>query len=120
MYVKTKLASSKIHGIGLFADQFVPKGTVVWKFTPGFDRKFTKKQFAKLPCRAREYLWDGNTYTSRKSGHRIFPTDNGKFFNHSRKPNTLSKYEKRRARRGHAHDKRYQARRGANRRLWRI
>lgn len=94
MYVKTKLGKSKIHGIGLFADQFIPKGTVVWKFTPGFDRSFTKKQLAKLPHRAREYLEDGNTYTSRKSGLRIFPTDNAKFFNHSKNPNAISAYEK--------------------------
>ena len=42
LYVKTKIGQSKIHGMGLFADQFIKKGTIIWKFTPGFDLKFTK------------------------------------------------------------------------------
>jgi len=30
--VKTYLDKSKIRGIGLFADEFIPKGTLIWKF----------------------------------------------------------------------------------------
>lgn len=49
MYVKTKIAPSKIHGIGLFADEFIPEDTIIWKFTKGFDLKFTKEQVKKFP-----------------------------------------------------------------------
>ena len=37
MTVKTIIKESDIHGIGLFADEFIPKGTKIWEFTPNFD-----------------------------------------------------------------------------------
>ncbi len=43
LLVKTHLGKSKINGIGLFADEFISKGKVIWKFTPGFDFVLTKK-----------------------------------------------------------------------------
>lgn len=91
IYVKTKLKESKIHGIGLFADQFIPKGTIIWKFTPGFDKKYTKEQLKKLPKKAREYL-DEYIWVSKKSKKYCFSVDNGKHFNHSENPNVLSAY----------------------------
>ena len=48
LYVKTKIRLSKVHGIGLFADENIPKGTVIWRFTPGFDLKFTDDQIKKF------------------------------------------------------------------------
>jgi hypothetical protein len=33
LLVKTTIAPSPIHGIGLFADQFIPQGTRIWEFT---------------------------------------------------------------------------------------
>jgi SET domain-containing protein len=47
--VKTKVKESPIHGLGLFADQFIPKGTEIWRFTPGFDQKFTREQILASP-----------------------------------------------------------------------
>ena len=38
LLVKTRLGASAIHGIGLFADEFIPKDTVTWRFTPGLDQ----------------------------------------------------------------------------------
>lgn len=32
LLVKTRLGISSIHGIGLFADELIPKGTVTWRF----------------------------------------------------------------------------------------
>ncbi|MBI5893982.1 MAG: SET domain-containing protein [Deltaproteobacteria bacterium] len=91
LYVKTKLAPSEIHGIGLFADEFIPKGAVIWKFTSGFDLKFTEEEISRLPKQAQEYL-SIYSYLSLKSGLRISPVDNGKYINHSETPNTLSQH----------------------------
>ena len=91
--VKTYLDKSKIRGIGLFADEFIPKGTIIWKFTPLFDLKFTREQIKKFPKNIREYL-DIYTWFSKKSGKYCFSSDNGKYFNHSRTPNCLSAYYK--------------------------
>ena len=91
MYVKTKVAISNIHGLGVFADQFIPAGTTIWKYTPGFDQKFTRNQILRLPKTAQIYL-AVYAYLSKKSGLYVFPVDNGKYFNHSETPNTYSHY----------------------------
>ena len=49
LVVKTKIKNSPIHGIGLFAEEFIPKGTLVWKLNKKFDLIYTKKQFNSLP-----------------------------------------------------------------------
>jgi uncharacterized protein len=46
--VKTKLGISKIHGIGLFADEFIPKGTITWVFSKIYDQAFTKEQVLNM------------------------------------------------------------------------
>ncbi len=67
MCIKTNVLPSKIHGLGLFADEFIPKGTIIWKFTQGFDLKFTKEQIKKFPKEVNTYL-DIYTWLSKKSG----------------------------------------------------
>ncbi len=89
--VKTKIKESKIHGIGLFADEFIKKGTVIWRFTPGFDIKFTEEQILSFPDLVQIYL-SKYTWKSKKSGLYCFCTDDGKFFNHSDNQNCFSEY----------------------------
>lgn len=91
LLVKTKIAPSHIHGIGLFADQFVPKGTLIWKFTPGFDLTFTREQILNFPVLLQIYI---SKYSWRSKTSRLycFSSDNGKYFNHSNNPNCLSEY----------------------------
>jgi hypothetical protein len=60
LLVKTYLGKSKLHGLGVFAGQFIRKGTKIWRFVEGFDRFYTLKQFARLPKPAKEYIkWHG-------------------------------------------------------------
>lgn len=91
LLVKTKIRRSKIHGIGLFADEFIPKGTEIWKFTPGFDLKFTREQILNfsplLQIHLCKYSWK-----SKKTKLYCFSSDNGKYFNHSENPNCISEY----------------------------
>ena len=93
LLVKTKVLPSEISGLGLFADEFIPKGTLIWKFTPGFDMRFTKDQINRFPAEVRKYI---KTYCwlSKKSDMYCFCSDDGKYFNHSKEPNSLSKYHK--------------------------
>ncbi|MFA6514946.1 MAG: SET domain-containing protein [Candidatus Paceibacterota bacterium] len=91
MTVKTKIDKSSIHGIGLFADEFIPKGTKIWEFTPGFDLKFTPEQIKELPKAVQEYLGI-YAWLSKKSGMYCFSSDNGKYFNHSKNNNVQSYY----------------------------
>src|SRR3989344_3030285 len=89
MLVKTKLGQSQIHGIGLFADEFIQEGTPVWKFTPGLDFKLTAEEVQKLPELAKEVFLH-YAYHSNVDDTHVLTFDNARFFNHSRTPNVRS------------------------------
>jgi hypothetical protein len=91
LLVKTKVKESEIHGLGLFADQFIPKGTEIWRFTPGFDLKFTREQILSFPKLLQIHIYT-YAWKSKKSGLYCHAVDDGKFFNHSENPNSLSEY----------------------------
>lgn len=91
MLVKTKVKESKIHGFGLFADRFISKGTEIWRFTPGFDLKFTREQILSFPEVLQIYIYK-YSWRSKKSKLYCFSSDDGKLFNHSEDPNVLSEY----------------------------
>lgn len=85
----TILASAKpsqIHGVGLFADQFIPKGTVTWRFNPVFDIIFTKDEVEKLPENQRRLI-KFFAYFSAKRQAYIYSIDDSRFLNHSTTPN---------------------------------
>ena len=88
LLVKTYLDKSKIHGIGVFAAEFIPRGTKMWRYVEGFDRCYTPRQFAKLPKAAREYI---RSYGYKVDGEIIVPGDNDRHCNHADKPNTYLK-----------------------------
>ncbi len=91
MLVKTQVKESNIHGLGLFADEFISKGKEIWRFTPGFDQKFTKKQILTFPELLQIYIYK-YSWKSDKSKSYCLSSDNGKYFNHSDDPNVLSEY----------------------------
>ena len=87
MLIKTRVAPSTIHGIGLFATERVSRGTPVWRFLPGFDHDFSPDQHASLPAPARDHTrWF--CFVSRHDGHVILSGDQACFINHSSTPNT--------------------------------
>lgn len=92
LLVRTKVLPSKIHGLGLFADQLIPKNTLIWKFLPSFDQRFTPEQIKSFPAIVQEYL---ATYSSfrRESELHLLCGDNCNWMNHSDNPNCQSKYE---------------------------
>ena len=86
MLVKTKVAPSGIHGLGLFAMEFTPQGTPIWRFQPGFDHDFSPEEYAALPALAREHTrW---FCFMRSDGHVILSGDHACFINHSPNSNT--------------------------------
>lgn len=88
LLVKTKIGPSKIHGIGVFAAEFIPKGTIIWKFVPNFDLKFTEDEIKKFPdITQKAIFW--YRYISLHSGLSIFCSDDARFYNHSDNPNTM-------------------------------
>lgn len=89
LLVKTRLGQSAIEGIGLFAAEFIPAGTVVWRAIPEFDRSYTTADLDGLPETARAQLLR-YCYTSKESGRLILCADDARFMNHSDEANCFS------------------------------
>jgi SET domain-containing protein len=89
LLVKAKIGPSTIQGIGLFADQFISKGTRVWEFNSDLDLEITSKKLNSLPLIAKASLLK-YAYLRRSSGTYILCFDDARFFNHSPTPNTRS------------------------------
>jgi hypothetical protein len=85
LLVKTYLNKSRIHGLGVFAGETIRKGTKMWRFVFGFDRYFTRKQLAKLPKQARDYI---RLHGYQWKNEILLSMDYDTFMNHSINPNT--------------------------------
>jgi SET domain-containing protein len=87
MLVKTRVAPSGLHGLGLFAVEAIARGTPIWRFERGFDHDFSPDQVAALPPLAREHTrWF--SFVHRDTGRVILSGDHACFINHSPNPNT--------------------------------
>jgi SET domain-containing protein len=87
MLIKTHVAPSAVHGLGLMASEFVACNTPVWRFLPGFDHDFSPDEFASLPALARDHVrWF--CFVSKETGQVILSGDHACFINHSPDPNT--------------------------------
>lgn len=93
LLIKTKIGLSKIHGIGLFADQFIPKGKVIWKFVPDFDTKLSKRDLEKLPISVKKQVLN-YVYLDQRTEEYILCSDDARFFNHLITSNTMHFYQK--------------------------
>jgi SET domain-containing protein len=87
LLVKTKIGPSNIAGTGLFADELIPKGTVIWRFKEGFDIRVPEQYANDLPEPAKSFF---QTYAYQNIDTRkyVLCSDNARFFNHADAPNT--------------------------------
>ena len=87
MLVRTRVAPSAIHGMGLFAVDAIPVGTPVWRFVPGFDQEISAERFAALPEPAQAHIrWFA--YQDTATGAWMLSGDHTCFMNHADCPNT--------------------------------
>ena len=88
--VRTGLHSSAIHGIGIFADEPVKKGQIVWQFDPRMDILIPLEEKQKFPPAMQDYL-SMLTYIEESSGRKmmVLCADNAKHVNHSDVPNLI-------------------------------
>jgi uncharacterized protein len=89
MMVETELRPSPIHGIGVFLAEPVKAGQVIWRFDSRIDRIYSEAEMATLPARMQNFI---RTYSTWHEGLRLWILcgDNGRHFNHSNMPNTIS------------------------------
>ncbi len=86
LLVQTKLGLSKIQGIGLFADQHISKGSLIWKFRPYFDLCVEKCKILSLSEPAKlQFL--RYAYLNSQTNMYVLCFDDARYFNHSDNPN---------------------------------
>ena len=85
--VKTYIDRSPVHGIGVFAGEDIPKGTLVWSFEPGFDLCYTQAEYEAMSKPVRDYF---DIYAYWNKGRIWFCGDHGRYANHSDDPNVAN------------------------------
>jgi uncharacterized damage-inducible protein DinB len=91
--VPVRIAPSSIHGLGIFAVEFIAQGTDVWRFTPGFDLDINTAVLDSLAPFTRERMLHFG-YLDRNLGRFIVCCDDARFMNHSKLPNLAADYER--------------------------
>jgi SET domain-containing protein len=91
IHVKYKLDKSGLHGIGFFANQDIPKGTLIYSASPLLDLNLSQEKFNLLSDSEKDEIryW-GFWVEAEKVWHVDF--DNSKFLNHSKKGNVTQDF----------------------------
>lgn len=86
LFVKTEVRPSTIQGLGLFAAEDIPEGTLIAQFDRSFGWCCDEDEFANLPPIAKQFIerygWRGHY-----GGWRFCDIDDSRFMNHSSTPN---------------------------------
>lgn len=81
---------SAVHGLGCFALEDIPKGSVVWHFDGNYDIAYTEEEFKRMP-RLKKFALDfwGFAYSDPDTGEKIYVAcgDATRHINHSIEPN---------------------------------
>ncbi len=85
LVIKTYIAPSKIHGMGVFVTEPLKEGALLWIFDSIIDQEITKDELAALPEAVRDIALSRSFVSD--DGKLILARDNGVFLNHSDQPN---------------------------------
>jgi uncharacterized protein len=86
LLVRTFLAPSRIHGIGLFAAERIKRGSLIWKMNPVIDIELVEEEIDALAEAARVQVRK-YTYLDGVRGRFVLCGDDARFFNHADEPN---------------------------------
>lgn len=87
--VKAKVGISGVEGLGLFADQFIPAGTVTWQYDEKFDPSYTEENLKDMPELNREAFLM-YAYFDHERNKYVLCSDFQRYINHSNNPNVES------------------------------
>ena len=91
--VKTKLDRSLISGIGLFANQNILKGDIIWKMTSISVFQISPSRYTELSQIEKDFIIDKDYYWLDENGNYLIPIDDSRFVNHSNNPNIIERDE---------------------------
>ncbi|WP_291842100.1 SET domain-containing protein [Maricaulis sp.] len=86
LLVDTYLAPSPLEGLGVFASEFIPAGTLIWVLDPAVDLILTESQLTERPPVYRQYM-QRYAYFDRGLNGYLLDGDHARFLNHSDEPN---------------------------------
>lgn len=82
LLVKTIVKQSPIHGLGLFANQNISKGDMIWKFSDGLDLEISPVEFSNLSSYEKGMI-NFYGFHSKKTGNYHLSFNDVRFVNHS-------------------------------------
>lgn len=88
LLIKTKLKQSPIHGFGVFAEEFISKGTKIGQWIEGIDVTIDPDTVHKLNDVAKSAIIHFGYLDNIVHKYKL-NADNMRFFNHSNDPNTF-------------------------------
>lgn len=88
LLISTYVAPSSIEGLGVFADEYVPCGSLMWRLNPKFDILVNEMELGALPPHMQSFIARYSYPHLDMAGYRVIDMDNGKYMNHSLNPNT--------------------------------
>jgi hypothetical protein len=56
LLISTYVAPSAIEGLGVFADEYVPRGSLMWKLNPKFDIFLNETELGALPPHMQSFI----------------------------------------------------------------
>ena len=88
LLIPTYVAPSSIEGVGVFADQPIAAGTLIWRLDPALDRLIPRDEVAKLEPLFQRFVERYSYPYPHDPNLLIVELDNGRFMNHADAPNT--------------------------------
>lgn len=88
LLIATYVAQSPIEGLGVFAGEYVPRGSLIWSLNPKFDIFVHETEIGALPPHMQTFVARYSYPHLDMPGYRVVDVDHGKFMNHSLAPNT--------------------------------
>ncbi len=88
MLVRTYVSPSTIEGLGVYAAEFIPAGSLIWKLNSKFIATFSPSDIEEFPPHIREFV-DKYGFADQENENLFYmELDNGRFMNHSEAPNS--------------------------------
>ena len=87
MLVRSRVAASPIEGLGVYADEFIPSGTLVWQLNRNFILPFRRTELEQFPPHIQEFVERYSFPDFEDENLLFFELDNGRYMNHSETPN---------------------------------
>lgn len=88
LLMSTYVAQSPIQGLGVFADEFIPAGRLIWSLNPKFDIFVHTGEIGALPPHMQTFIARYSYPHLDMPEFVVVDIDNGRFMNHSLSPNT--------------------------------